>query len=155
MFKLLEDWVQHAISRGWFKAWHNKNTVVQGEVTEMLEEAGVEPIMISEPDRSIVQCYLDNPGRWKITRDGRYTYYDSYSLLDKETGEEFRGCYWAYPLDKFICPSHTWISNEEVKWAWDTIKEFSLERAAKLRSLRNQRQRKRLMKMYVKGINYV
>lgn len=148
MFKLLEGWAEYALNRGWFKAYHNKDTDVQEEVAEILEGAGAPPTVISEPVRSIVQCYLDNPGRWKITTEwGKAS--DEYVLLDKETGEEFVGRYW-YPIDKFTCTSHTWISKEEAVWAYNTINEFALERAEKLRSLRNQRQRKRLMRMYVK-----
>ena len=146
MFKLLEDWVEYAVQRDWFKSWKSETAIT--EVSDADEEAVAEPVYISEPVRSIVQCYLDNPGRWKITTE-RGKASDKYVLLDKETGEEFVGRYW-YPIDKFTFTSHKWISKEEAVWAYNTINEFALERAEKLRSLRNQRQRKRLMRMYVK-----
>ena len=106
----------------------------------------------SDPTRAIVEAYLANPSRFKISVDRAAAWGVSIDIYDKLNKERFIA-FMAKHGRFFSKPD--WASDEDCRWAYDKVSEVATARRMRLGELvaiRKQRfvehERTRLTKLY-------
>jgi len=111
---------------------------------------------IKEPVLAFVNLYRKYPKRFKITREviGESSFPTQHyrvSLTDSVTGEVFVVTYSETIRGDFCCSiseNTEFLSEEEIKHIYNSIKWFNVERFNRLKSILATKQRNRLMKIY-------
>lgn len=106
---------------------------------------------ISEPVLSFVETVKENPKRFKLTSAAVGRYVD-FKLVDRYTKESW------YGVRRFSTEDDPrrnvgypkWMNEDEIDYVYEELKVIFNHRSSTLKQLRNQRERKRLMKIYCK-----
>lgn len=108
---------------------------------------------ISEPVISFVECYKNNPKRFsikEITKDFEKDLIrrKNYILKDKNTEETFIFFInYRWRVD-YYCSSAKWLTEDEKEYLYNSICTMRRERFDKIKKYRENKERKRLTKIY-------
>lgn len=114
---------------------------------------------IGEPVYSFVECVKANPRRFSFEQldNFRMSCRKTYSVADKQTGEEWRLATDYRMSRKLECKELQWLTDDEANYLVSEIYDFFIKRRFRMMEIRNIRfertqvdERKRLMGVYCK-----
>lgn len=138
-------------------AYHNKDdqTGIDNEHPPVKTKTPIPEVKlpndtISEPVISFVECVRKNPKRFKVTLEETDNTDSRWNIQDKLTKETHSILYVAFSKVGFFGPSFT--TNHEARYLFTEISKIYRGREKRYKELKNQRERRRLTKIYKESV---
>lgn len=132
----------------WWEFWKGNVTDEDVVIEHHLHVASSDNAEIGEPlrqpIREIVRLMIKDRKRFVVQKD---TLFDSYTILDLVTGEEFS--VFVYTSAYFdLAKGIDWATKEEIIWAFNQVTDHYNYLNRRVAQIKNARERNRLIEIY-------